>query len=191
MPPITSSRPGARLIRMRLPGGKSADSSARTRFSSVGTGSTLSKFIAMRKRIVRPRRWDALLARFALLARGTAALEDDLVKKPSLPGVERRDEHVIPIVPDLRILQFERVRAARAVPARFLVTQRAQRPEPRIEHALTARFRRVRAIGVELEDDVAGGFRRVGELILELQQRLDAIDRAVAGPVFHLREDRM
>src|SRR4051794_38337626 len=42
MPPMTSSRPGARLTRIGLPKSNSADSSARVRASSVGTGSRLS-----------------------------------------------------------------------------------------------------------------------------------------------------
>src|SRR4051794_26744595 len=106
MPPITSSRPGARLIRTRLPAGKSAASSARTRFSSVGTGSRLSKFIAaMRKRIVGLRRRHGLFTGLALapLVRGAAALEDDLVEKSRLPGVECRHQHVIAVVADFRV----------------------------------------------------------------------------------------
>src|SRR5690349_15415215 len=108
---MTSSRPGARLTRIRLPAGKSAASSARTRFSSVGTGSRLSRFSAMgERRITPPRRRRTSLAlllqlalQFARLAGRASALDDDLVEKPSLPGVEGRDEHVIAVVADFRI----------------------------------------------------------------------------------------
>jgi hypothetical protein len=59
------------------------------------------------------------------------------------------------------------------------------RSEP--SHGLTTRFAAavgaVGAVGVQLEDDVAGGLGRVGELVLEFEQRLDAVDHAVAGPV--------
>src|SRR5688500_8183271 len=106
MPPMTSSRPGARLTRIRLPAaGKSADSSPRTRLSSVGTGSRFSKLIAMGERTVGPRR--RRRRRDSLVARRTPALEDDLVEEPRLPGVERRHQHVISIVADLRVLQLE------------------------------------------------------------------------------------
>src|SRR5688572_8959028 len=125
MPPITSSRPGARLTRSGLGGAKSAASSPRTRFSSVGTGSRSSSCIG--KRAGGPRR------RYALIARRAPALEDDLVEKTRLPGVERRGQNVIAVVADRRKLQVERVGAARAVPPRLLVGQRAQGAEPRVD----------------------------------------------------------
>src|ERR1041384_1466644 len=43
MPPITSSRPGARLRRIGREKSNSADNSARTRSSRRGTGSRLSR----------------------------------------------------------------------------------------------------------------------------------------------------
>ena len=40
-------------------------------------------------------------------------------------------------------------------------------------------------------EDPARRLGRVRELVLELQQRLDAVDHAVPRPILHLREDRV
>src|SRR3954452_10738169 len=124
MPPITSSRPGAREIRTRPPAARAAansGSSARTRRSSAGTGSRL-------------RRLGGGgggpgggagggggggIDNFRLLT-----LEDDLVGQPPPALVEPHLQHVAAIVADRRIGELKAVRPADPVPSHPLLVER-------------------------------------------------------------------
>src|SRR5439155_19127912 len=112
---MTSRRPGARLIRIGLSLVKSAPSSARTRDSSVATGSR------SRSRL---NDWGGGWGgsggcdNLRLLGLG---LDDNPIEEPRLSRLEARRQHVASVRLNPRIFQLERVSAAGAVPARPLL----------------------------------------------------------------------
>src|SRR5271154_955523 len=113
MPPITSSRPGARLMRTGVPGIKSAVNSAQTRASSVGTGSRDNKCFPA----------DASICcgdgtgggRFTVC--GCLRFYDDTRKKSSAIGcLECRGQDVVLVPGDLIVSQAKHVRSAGGFP---------------------------------------------------------------------------
>src|SRR5258706_15584132 len=139
MPPITSSRPGARLTRMGLPSAKSARSSARTRANRVWTGS-MSGSAGGR----------AVLATKLLL---TLRFDDELIEQP--PGRPRRGrggrgrchgrrlrggrrrvqvelggQHVILLRGNLREMKLKRVCPQGGIPMLLLLFARIQLRDP-------------------------------------------------------------
>src|SRR5687768_8231646 len=118
MPPITSSRPGARLTRSDSPGVKSADNSARRRRSSVGTGS-------VERRSGRDRPGGGAGC-------GAGGLKGDFLPfqyravEEACAGarVKGSGEDVALAGVDRRVGELERVRPARAVPPGALLVER-------------------------------------------------------------------
>src|SRR4051812_17478853 len=105
MPPITSSRPGARETRTRPPAARdvpNSGNSARTRRSSAGTGSRLRGLGLDGGLGDRPGDGGGGgIDNFRLLA-----LEDDLVGQPPPALVEPDLQHVAAVRADLRVGQL-------------------------------------------------------------------------------------
>src|SRR5690242_12862189 len=178
MPPITSSRPGARLTRIGRAKSNSADSSSRVRRSSVGTGSRLRSSRAGERcgdggaRLgARSVTWpggregcrgEGVGTRSLLLRR--FPFQNDLVEEPPAAGqLELGRQHVSLGRDNLRALELEEVSAAGAVPAVALLVEGFQVPDPRVAHALAAPLGVVGAIVEQLEDDASGRLGRIAE----------------------------
>src|SRR5438045_1799140 len=173
MPPMTSSRPGARLMRVGREKSNSAPSSARVRAINVGTGSRDRRWLGCggtgrrsarggrrRQRTLR-RRWHRrTLGGIRTLRR----LKDNLiVEAPAVAQLKLRRQHVRAGETDLIVGKRKTVRAARAVPAHPLIVERLQRADPRIAEALAFALRVEFLKGVKLEDDAARSFRRIAK----------------------------
>src|SRR4051812_34773585 len=152
MPPITSSRPGARLTRIGRDASNSADNSARTRFSSVGTGSNSSNRAAPAAAAA------AAPSGLAASAGGLAGaevgsgglgiapnglllliplldlprLQNHAVEKPTAGRqFEHRRQHVGLVEANVGIIQLKSIRPQRRVPPLVLLVERRQRTHPR------------------------------------------------------------
>src|SRR5258706_7038746 len=176
MPPITSSRPGARETRTAP--WPNAGSSFLIRRSSVETGSRLSRLGSRGAAGGLGDGDGAGGGKFRLLT-----FENDLAHETSAALVEPDLQHVTAVGTDRGIGELKAIGAADAVPARALFFEGLQCAAPGGE-ALAARVGMIAAIVVELEERRAHGLGRIAEAVLELEQDLDAVGPVVAGPIF-------
>src|SRR5205814_920475 len=142
MPPMTSSRPGARLTRIGRVKSNSAPSSTRVREINVGTGSRDRRWLGCGGTGWRGRRWQRALRRrrdrrTLGSVRALWRLEDDLiVEAPAIAHLKFRRQHVGAGDADLIERQRKTIRAAGAIPSQTLIVERFQRPDPGIGQTL-------------------------------------------------------
>src|SRR5688572_9015908 len=146
MPPITSSRPGARLTRIgraRSAKSKSADSSAFARAISAGTGSS-----ARSSRLLT----GLLLGLLLLLLLLTARLQNDPVEQAPALQLEAGRQHVRAAGLHLRKRELKGVHFQFPTPPRLLVFERHERRDPRVHQPLARGVREVAPVFEQFED---------------------------------------